>query len=253
LPTLHDLLEQVVVLHLLASQAYRDVGPSNLAQFVKVVEQSLTLVAAFGLAAGAVWRLPLAIPLVCWYGATLIALLVLVPLFWPHTTALVPPMVCMAALSAAGFRLEVSGAKVVALIGALAVALVTLRGFKTEMQYYAAAPFVRAMTSRPQEEALAVRDLRIYTREGDEVVTDAQYLAAKADRDTPPLLVDSSFVRIKTGSLRSADLIAATFGVRAVLFYTGRLASVVAYRRWTAQHFRRVRTYGPDRALWIRV
>jgi len=88
------------------------------------------------------------------------------------------------------------------------------------------------------------------------VVTDAQFIAALANRSTPPALVDTSTVRINDGSLTLQELIDETSQprVHAVLFFTLRfyLPNVAGFHAWVAQHFHLLHTYGPKEELWMR-
>jgi len=81
-------------------------------------------------------------------------------------------------------------------------------------------------------------------------------MAALADRDTPPFLVDTSSVRIRTGYLTTQQLIEAASDprVHVVMFATNRFAikPVAGFHGWVAQHFAAVHSYGPGIELWVR-
>jgi hypothetical protein len=101
------------------------------------------------------------------------------------------------------------------------------------------------------------RDLQSYTQRGQLVITDAQFLAALANRNADPQLVDTSNVRVDTGYLTYQQLIteASQPNVSAVLFYTGRLLRmkhVGIFYSWLMQHYQRVRNYYPGKELWIK-
>jgi hypothetical protein len=87
------------------------------------------------------------------------------------------------------------------------------------------------------------------------VITDAQFIAGLAQRNTPPELVDTSYVRINTGfvTTRQVIQIAGQPRVQAVLFYTGRLQKLAGLHDWVSQHFRRVHTYGGEQELWVKM
>jgi hypothetical protein len=99
------------------------------------------------------------------------------------------------------------------------------------------------------------RDLQAVTTPDQMVVTDAQFITALANRNTPPDLVDTSGVRISTGSVTTEQLIkgAQQPQVQAVLFYTGRLKTLPGFHTWVTQHFRLVHQYGGGKELWIKV
>ena len=90
------------------------------------------------------------------------------------------------------------------------------------------------------------------------VITDDPFVAALADRDTPPWLVDTSLVRTLSGYLTSRELIQAGADARvhAVLFATGRLtaAPISSFHDWVTKHFHPV--YLDDVStrveLWVR-
>ena len=84
----------------------------------------------------------------------------------------------------------------------------------------------------------------------------AIFIAALADRDTPPSLVDTSLARIAAGYLTTQELIEAASDARVhvVLFATNRFAlqTTANFHGWVAQNFALVRKYGPGLELWIR-
>lgn len=69
------------------------------------------------------------------------------------------------------------------------------------------------------------------------VVTDDQFLAFAAGRLVPPSLTDTSFKRIETGFLRTADVVGALVehDVNEVLLGTGRLSSLSGFTDWLAK------------------
>ena len=90
------------------------------------------------------------------------------------------------------------------------------------------------------------------------MITDAQFITALAHRNTDPLLVDTSTVRVTTGYLTSQQLLAEAQkpNVHTVLFYTGRLISmknISLFYSWLQQHYHLVHNYAPGKELWIRV
>ena len=86
------------------------------------------------------------------------------------------------------------------------------------------------------------------------VVTDDQYVAALAGRDTPPELVDTSLVRIATGSLTTEEVerIIRRDDVRVVLFATDRLDRLPGLRAWVEANFQPVKSFGAGETLYIR-
>ena len=88
------------------------------------------------------------------------------------------------------------------------------------------------------------------------IITDAQFVAALANRDTPPWLVDTSVTRVLSGYLTSQELlqVAADPRVHAIVFATDHftLAPVSSFHPWVAEHFRLLRTYNTGVELWTR-
>jgi hypothetical protein len=100
-------------------------------------------------------------------------------------------------------------------------------------------------------------DLNAVTPPGQLVITDAQFLVAQANRSTPPQLVDTSLVRIKSNYLSDDQLIqiAEQSNVRTILFYTGRLYQMQRFSSWVSKshYFQKVRNYGNGRELWTKI
>lgn len=106
-----------------------------------------------------------------------------------------------------------------------------------------------------QQNVRIANDLRRAIAPDQWVVTDAQFIAALADRSTPPWLVDTSLIRVQTGYLTLAQIEQAASNprVHAVLFYTRRFSSEVpGFHAWVAQHFHLLYNYGDGQELWVR-
>jgi 4-amino-4-deoxy-L-arabinose transferase-like glycosyltransferase len=79
---------------------------------------------------------------------------------------------------------------------------------------------------------------------GSQLLSDAQYNQASADRQAPPALVDTSMERLHDGDLTPAWLesqVSGDRGLCGVLLATGRLSSVTGFEEWVAANF-------PDRS-----
>src|SRR2546425_3168938 len=86
--------------------------------------------------------------------------------------------------------------------------LVLLTSISNLQQDYAYYQFVDT-TSRSmntQQGLQAARDLRLAIAPDQWVITDGQFVAGLADRNTPPSLVDTSSVRIASGYVTLAQL-----------------------------------------------
>jgi len=139
---------------------------------------------------------------------------------------------------------------------AIALILVTaVLDVRQNRAYYRAVQ-ANSISSLTQLEARAAADLRQAITPGQLVVTDAQFIAGLADRNTPPALVDTSAVHIETGyvTLSQLESAASQPQVHAVLFFTGRfqLPAVAAFHGWVAKNFHLLHNYGGGRELWVR-
>ncbi|HET9980131.1 MAG TPA: glycosyltransferase family 39 protein, partial [Ktedonobacterales bacterium] len=88
----------------------------------------------------------------------------------------------------------------------------------------------------------------------DEVVlSDDQYVAALANRDVPPQLVDTSAVRITSGYLTASEL--ETYITRSrihtILFASGRFDLLPGFRDWVAARYTQVETFAHGGALFL--
>lgn len=99
-------------------------------------------------------------------------------------------------------------------------------------------------------------DLQKTTTRDQWIVTDAQYVAAMANRDVPPWLVDTSITRVMSKYLTTQDLknAASDPRVHSVVFATDHftLAPVADFHPWVAEHFKLVRNYGNGIEVWAR-
>ncbi|HEY6542815.1 MAG TPA: hypothetical protein VIZ18_17865, partial [Ktedonobacteraceae bacterium] len=137
----------------------------------------------------------------------------------------------------------------------LLILVTALMDTRTDLLYYKNAA-ARGVDGLAQLEARVAADLDRAITSNQEVVTDAQFIADLASRNTPPALVDTSMVRITTGAVTLSQLESLTNQpqVHAVLFFTGRfgLPEVAAFHTWVAQRFHLLHNYGEGRELWVR-
>lgn len=254
-PVWHHVVAQTFALHLAAGSAYRGEQAHYLGDVAHAIRKPLALAALVGLLAAAFRRDADALVPLGWLAASVVMLTQIVPLASHHALALLPPLCACAALAFRPFPAR-RAALAARIAGALAVVVATASGFWAELHAYREETTQQTVGTSVATEQRVLAGLRAATRPGEVVVTDAQFLAASADLDTPGPLVDTSFVRIRSGSLDAATLIALTRApdVRAVLFSSGRFTepSLAPYRRWVARHFRRVASYGPGVELWMR-
>jgi hypothetical protein len=87
------------------------------------------------------------------------------------------------------------------------------------------------------------------------VLGDEQFDQATAGRPAPPMFVDTSVTRLIGSSVTANQLESALSGdptVCAVLFATGRLASVAGFQPWVAARYPARVDLGAGRTLYVR-
>ena len=89
----------------------------------------------------------------------------------------------------------------------------------------------------PRQEQKVLSLVQKETHPGDFVVSDELMHAFAAERQPPPMLVDNSFLRIKSGFLTDEQAINSSRDARMVIFWTQRLKSLPRYRRWVQSNF----------------
>lgn len=282
LSSYQNLASAVITLHTKAGAVFASSQKGNLSLIIKALISWLSLTALFGTVAALLRRDWRVIPLIAWLLVTFYLLWRQVPLFQHHLIALVPPLIGLAVMgignsrtwkSLTGYNLiRGKGKSVAADRGsqagstsilenimtwvALILILITVGlAIRQDRQYYRSDAYM-ATDQQTQQELRVAADLRGAITPGQLVITDAQFIAGLADRDTPPSLVDTSSVRIESGylSLTQLEDAASQSQVHAVLFYTGRLGApeTAPFHEWVAQHFRLLHTYGKGQELWVR-
>ena len=264
LPSLSALLDQVVSFHLAAAKVLHTDNFGVLGRFV-ATNGVLGVAAVLGALLALLRRDWRVIPLLAWLAATIVLLAVLSPLFLHHLIVLVPPLIALAVLGLGDLPAmkqaqETLPARLLStqLAGPLMKVLVlvaVVAGIVGSYGYYQE-PSSQAETDIARATAEIAADLRALTTPGQWIITDAQFVAALADRDTPPWLGDTSQKRILAGYLTTQQLLADASNprVHAVLFATNRLAlgPTAGFHGWVSQHFALARPYGPGVELWIR-
>jgi hypothetical protein len=285
-----DFWRSVITFHQVAGAAVPGTLEGNLSRLEPALLSPLALLAIYGTLAALLRKDWLVIPLLVWLLVTLGLLATFHPLFPHHVIALEPPLLALAVCGVAGggaykrmfLSLGPRGgsservAPWTGRVAALLLLCISLFGLWQDMQYYRATnsvavgnavldswsglQFLDARGSsgggNPWRGDLRVADdLHNAITRGQWVITDAQFIAGLADRDTPPALVDTSSIRIDTGYITLAQLeqIAALPRVHAILFYTDRLyRGQPSFVSWVTRHFHLLHSYGPARELWVR-
>src|SRR5579875_1058975 len=163
---------------------------------------------------------------------------------WPHhVIVLVAPL----ALLAGGL------APLLGRVPARGIVVATL-GMATILSSVASFAYVRSLQQPPTTRQATVAALQSTTSPGEPVVTDDQFAAALANRDTPPELVDTSEVRVESGDLTASQVEAIIQGdhVRAVLLATDRLERLPGLQAWLQRHFPTRRRIGGSGVLYLR-
>ena len=105
---------------------------------------------------------------------------------------------------------------------------------------------LRAAVSPPFQPVAEEAEIALgaLTAPDDLVVSDAQMIAFRARRQSPPALADTSSARLASGNLTDEQLIAQTqsSGANTILFWSGRLESAGAFVQWVGQNYRVVRS-----------
>jgi hypothetical protein len=88
---------------------------------------------------------------------------------------------------------------------------------------------------------------------GEVVLSDDQYVAALANRDVPPQLVDTSAVRITSGYLTTPELerYITRNRIHVILFANGRFDLLPGFRDWVAARYTQVETFDHGGALFL--
>jgi hypothetical protein len=201
------LVDQVVTFHLAAKKmmiASQSENVHTLGQFF-YANRVLAAVAVISVLVTVMrrdWRI---LPLLAWFLASLILLVVQVPLWGRHAIVLIPPLIAIVVLGLKGLPMipmrrpitwEQRGAL---LMGVLALGTIAW-GVRHDYHHYRDL-LTWGPNSADQWIAQVAADLERATGPGQWVITDAQFAAALANRDTPPWLVDTSVTRISSGYL----------------------------------------------------
>jgi 4-amino-4-deoxy-L-arabinose transferase-like glycosyltransferase len=246
------LYEQVIGFHLVARGTSGNGPLANLLLLPDIT----WIVAGCGLAVALWRRIWVALPLLAWLLAGVLVLVVQRPLFDPHVLILAPPLTLLAALgSVAAIEWARSNWNARAKESLLMAGTLVALGATLLVGLWLDARQIRADSvydgGRRAQMAQALQDHAIPS---GLVVTDDQYVAALAGRDTPPELVDTSLVRIATGSLTTDEVerIIRRDDVHIVLFATDRLDRLPGLRTWVEANFQPIKSFGAGETLYVR-
>ena len=275
--SLNALLQSLIFFHTSTAKVAGSSQQENIGIIEHALHSILAFVALYSILAFAAlygtlaallrrdWRV---LPLLAWLFVTIFLLWRQVPLFPHHLVILTAPLIALAVIGIGSMPGEyqayppsLAKCTIWLVIPAILLILITaVIDARQDLQYYRVAE-ANSRNGLPQNQAglqamRAATDLRQAIALNQLVVTDAQFVAALADRSTPPSLVDTSQVRITSGYLTLSELIdtASEPQVHAVLLFTGRFQSseVAAFHDWIAHHFHLLHTYGGGKELWVR-
>jgi len=261
--SLSALVNQVVRFHLAAAKVAQSDNLGILGQFI-AANGVLGVAAVLGALLACLRRDGRVIPLLAWLATTIVLLAMQFPLFPHHLLVLVPPLIALAPMGPGDspslkpvpeiLRARLLSAQAAGLLMGLLVLAAVATGIAGSYGYYQKQSSHAEGVARATAEITA--DLRGLTRPDQWIVTDAQFIVALADRDSPPSLADTSQTRILAGYLTTPELLsdASNPRVHAVLFATNRLAfgPTADFHDWVSQHFALARRYGPGVELWTR-
>lgn len=232
------------------------------------------------------WRM---IPLLAWLAATIYIFWQQVPLLNHHMVAVIPPLVGLSVMGVAprpaskhpriqrGRLLWSSPVKTVLASKKLAFLKTAFKATSPrvnlimipttmlvlcqivinfqDIRSFFDTSYLNAHSQATQSTLHIAQDVQRVTKPDQLVITDAQFIVALADRNTPASLVDTSNVRIFTGYVTTQQLIKAALQpqVQAILFYNDRLDLMQpSFYNWVQQHFHLANHYGTKAELWIK-
>jgi hypothetical protein len=188
--------------------------------------------------AAAIWRRAWWVaPPIAWLLAAIVALTPLNPYFAHYASLLTPGLALSVALAPGLLAplLKRTRARWLALASGAAIAVL----LATMLISGAQASLALARTTASNDALAQIAAINAFTEPGEVIVSDNQYVAAEADHSVPPELVDTSYVRIHTGSLTTAELEAVIERdhIRVVILATNRLATAPDFLPWLKDHF----------------
>jgi hypothetical protein len=250
--------EQLIVLRLQASRAF----PLDVAANARWIGQYL--VDNAGLSILAVWgtlillarRSPQAVIVLVWALIVLLALILHSPFFFHHMSYLLFPMAilggCVMGDLAERLRLpwqsmawRRNGLLLIDLgvvVGYVFTLPATVQDYRTLL--------VAPGTTLQIDAAHFISDV---TWPDDWVVTDDQAVVFWADRNVPPPLAETSFLRITGGWLTDQQLIALTkeYEPWVIASLSGRFDLLPRYLDWVREHYRLVKSYDEDAQIYF--
>lgn len=245
---LHSAYEQIIDLHLEMKSHFHLDRSKNFSLLLQLLRMELgvALLAGFGLIA-LFRKQPLAAVWLClWIISAGLFLIDHSPLYVYHTVLFFPPLAVAASANVLWIPRLWKKLWTRPLILLLLAPLISAKpGPSLE---WSVLRDVKVLTVRgaPNEEYEAINLIRQHTEPSDFVVSDQQMQIFRAGRRSPPELCDTSYARIKSGSLTDDKTIRASQRAKIIVFWTNRLAHLPQYRQWVRSRYLLLRKFdGP--------
>jgi 4-amino-4-deoxy-L-arabinose transferase-like glycosyltransferase len=255
------MVEQTLLFHWQARDAFEWDALYNLRRITRYVieDRGLFVLAFYGMIVLLIRWVRRSVPLILWFLCAALMLVNRAPL-WPHllTPFLLPLSICAglavehifhmlnAARKTRKWR-DMAGATV-SLCVPIAYLLYLPDLVRADANYLAA----------PQSpiESFIPRFLQAVSGPDDFVITDEPLVAFWADRNVPPLLTDTSHVRMRTGVLTAEQLVSLTekYDPPAIVFWSSDrfVDNVPEYVHWVNERYPRVERFGKRRKVYLR-
>ncbi|HUN59332.1 MAG TPA: hypothetical protein VMU41_14565 [Candidatus Binataceae bacterium] len=252
---------QAVEFHWAARSAITsDTMPRTSTVIAQFFAHDWLLVAASMFAVLGVVSVPEGIVLAGWITFTLTGILFHHPLFSHHLVVLVPPVAIAAGLGWCRFwnrlsRWVNSGracreGREFATAGLAILTVISLSALAARQAAWQINSVLHIATDSADLKSAQL--IVSMTGKNSAILTDAQGIAFAAGRDMPPQLSDTSFVRIASGYLTAAQVIAAAeqSDVQLFLLWSGRLALLPEVLRWAEWRFPYHASLGKGREIY---
>jgi hypothetical protein len=188
--------------------------------------------------------------MVTWIAAATAFLFAHAPLFAQHVLLLLPVLALTAAANVVWLLALFTERRCILIVCLTCLGIAaTIAGLVKREQEFLREGAADADAQRDHE---VIRLIGERTRPSDIVVSDQPMQVYLAGRRTAPQLCDPSFVRIRSGYLRSEEAIRASQGARMVIFSTGRLAQLPQYEQWVQSRYELIRRFDDGSSIYLR-
>lgn len=244
--------DQVVRFHLAAAQKDSHTLLDNLQLIGASLRDARLVFLAVPAIVVVVWRrMWVSAPLILWALADFITLLRQQPLLGHHIVLLSPAMMLIIGCGIYAMWqafAEPSRQRLALTVTLVLLVVMCFAGLALNWTQNVAAN--APLPARTLSMALALQSV---SAPNEVVLSDDQYVAALANRDVPPQLVDTSAVRITSGYLTASQLedYITRNRVHVILFASGRFDLLPGFRDWVASRYTQVTTFDQNGALFL--